>query len=58
MMISICSILKLSGAHSILPHMIKAFVFMHIIGKILDENHRFITMIQLPVKIGNQLTIY
>ena len=38
--------------------MIKAYAFMLIIGRILEENPRFIIMILLLVKIGKARIIY
>ena len=38
--------------------MIKVYVFMRIIGKILEGNHQFIIMIQFLAKIGNLLIIF
>lgn len=58
MKISICSIIKLSFAPSILLNTTKPYVYMLIICKTTEEIHRHITISLLLVSIGSSRTIF
>ena len=51
MLIFICFITRQCGAHLILHRMTKVCAFMHIIDKILEENHNYMSISQHLVSI-------
>ena len=57
MTIFIFFIIKLYGVHSTIFNMTEASVYMHIIGKIIEENHKYINMTPKHAVIGNLMIL-